>query len=173
MNCNLSHQANRLLRNNKRQKLVSNLQWFLKTLKLIWESNRLKNSLRNRRQNCRPNRCRKRRVKKIPRNQILRRNAKTPPTKRLTWKLWNNWMCSWPLQLVSNSSYLNWRLFFTEQSVRDQALDKLISLLVHQKYWFQQDGDDKSTQIKNIRRTWEGLFYSKYTQTSIFTIVSK
>jgi hypothetical protein len=45
--------------------------------------------------------------------------------------------------------------------VRDVALDKLIDLLITQKFWFQQDGDDQSSLVKNIRRTWEGLFYSK------------
>ena len=44
-----------------------------------------------------------------------------------------------------------------EQEVRDQALDDLIRLLVEEKTWFRDED-------KDIKKIWEGLFYSKYDQ---------
>lgn len=56
----------------------------------------------------------------------------------------------------------------SEQSVRDQALEKLEAMLITKKQWFmielaKPDETPEMNLVKNIRRVWEGLFYSKFT----------
>ena len=41
--------------------------------------------------------------------------------------------------------------------MRDHALDDLIRLLIEEKSWFRDED-------KDIKKIWEGLFYSKYDQ---------
>ena len=61
--------------------------------------------------------------------------------------------------LLVSPSLTNTYQFFTkfdsEQSVREKGLDKLIKLLVTDKYWVSQPTD------KYLRVIWEGLFFSK------------
>ena len=52
--------------------------------------------------------------------------------------------------------------------MRDQALEKLTTMMVTKKQWFmielaKPDETPEMNLTKNIRRVWEGLFYSKFT----------
>jgi hypothetical protein len=55
--------------------------------------------------------------------------------------------------------------------VRDQAFEKLTAMLITNKQWFmielaKPDETPEMNLTKNIRRVWEGLFYSKYSRYS-------
>jgi hypothetical protein len=70
------------------------------------------------------------------------------------------------IQLAASARKCILNFIFIEQSVRDQALDKLITMLATNKQWFliepMADETPESNLTKNIRRVWEGLFFSKF-----------